>query len=591
MITNQGAFVDPRGDGKAYFRQIALHDDKFLPQFERIAAMFKENGAVAIQQLLHAGRYGGIDNGFCVAPSVVPQTLPHFRPPREMSKEDIRLCIKEHADAAKRAVKAGFDGVEVTSFMGYILANFLSKFTNRRADEYGGSLQNRARFMREIIYEIKNAIGDHILSVRLNGTELMDRYGGNTEEECLETMKIAAECGVDLISMCIGWQESPESSIGRDIPPGHWNYLAEQAKREIPNVPIAFGVRLPDAVMANDSLVKGQFDLWEVCRPMLADPERIIKTAEGRLNEIKPCVGCLLCLSRLFRDLPYICTVNPVLGHEVEPEYHIKPPAYEKKVIVIGGGPAGMECAIAASQRGHKVAVYEQDSQLGGQLRAYAKCDLAIKEDLEDLLSYYEVMLKKHNIEVHLGAEINAGMFRKMLHRYDVAVVATGAGVDPGNLPGREKAVTAKAVLHDEVQCGKKVAVVGGGKVGLVTAEYLATTGHEVAIIEESKRLAEDVMPTWKWRHTSWVEELNIKKITKAKVKEITDAGLLVGKDGDETLVEVDTVVLAAPRVSRQGIFQDLEYMVDELHIVGDAVAPRGLYQAIHEGYRLGVRI
>lgn len=228
---------------------------------------------------------------------------------------------------------------------------------------------------------------------------------------------------------------------------------------------------------------------------------------------------------------------------------------------------------------------------MGGQLRSYARHDLAIKADLEDLLSYYEVMMKKHNIEVICGTEVNAKMFRKMLHKYDVAVVATGAGIDPGDLPGREKAVTARAVLHDEVQCGKRVAVAGGGKVGLVTAEYLASIGHEVSIIEAGKRLAGDVMPTWKWRHSAWVEELNIKKITRAKLKEITDGGVIVTKEDGDTLVEVDAVVLAAPRVSRQGIFHDLEYMVDELYIVGDAVAPRGLYQAIHDGYRLGARI
>ena len=197
IITNQGAYPDPRGEGKAYFRQVAIFDDKFLPQFEIIARYIHDAGSVAIQQILHAGRYGGIDLGYCVQPSVVPQTLPHFRPPREMSRQDIRRCIGEHVDAAKRAVRAGFDGVEVTSFMGYLLASFNSKFTNQRSDEYGGTVENRGRFMRELIDSIKQALPGHPLIVRLNGAELMDQWGGNTEDECFELMQQAARAGVD----------------------------------------------------------------------------------------------------------------------------------------------------------------------------------------------------------------------------------------------------------------------------------------------------------------------------------------------------------------------------------------------------------
>ena len=318
IITNQGAYPDPRGEGKAYFRQIALFDDKFLPQFETIARYIHDAGSVAIQQILHAGRYGGIDLGYCVQPSVVPQTLPHFRPPREMSKDDIERCIGEHVDAARRAIKAGFDGVEVTSFMGYLLASFNSKFTNQRTDEYGGSIQNRGRFMRELIDAVKQALPEHPLVVRLSGAELMDQWGGNSEDECFELMNQAADAGVDMISVTVGWQEAPESSIGRDVPPGHWNYLAQRAKKTCPKTQIAFGNRLPDPVMADQCVGRGEFDYWEVCRPLLADPELIHKAAEGRLDEVRRCIGSLNCLSRVFRDLPYSCTMNPALGHEVD---------------------------------------------------------------------------------------------------------------------------------------------------------------------------------------------------------------------------------------------------------------------------------
>ena len=596
IITNQGAYPDPLGEGKSYFRQIALFDDKFLPQFEQIAGYIHDNGAVAIQQILHAGRYGGIDLGYCVQPSVVPQTLPHFRQPREVTKEQIKAMVIQHAEAAKRAIKAGFDGTEITSFMGYLLANFNSKFTNRRTDEYGGSVENRGRFMRELIYAIKEAQGDdHPLIVRLNGAELMDVHGGNTEDECFELMKMAGDAGVDMISVTVGWQEAPESSIGRDVPPGHWNRLAIRAKKLLPNIPITFGVRLPNPVMANQNIADGEFDYWEVCRPMLAEPELLHKAAEDRLDEAKHCLGCMNCLARLFRDLPYLCTNNPALGHEVEPEYLITPAVVKKKIMIIGAGPAGIECAIAATKRGHEVTIYDKSDGIGGSLVGYAAYDIANKADLQSQISYYQTMLNKLGIKVNLNTDVNPKLMRSILHQYDVAVLAVGAGVDTSLIPVPEQEgilVMAADVARGKVNVGQKVVVLGGGKIGLTLAEGLTQEGKEVTIVEKEKRIAGDVIPTWKWRHSSWVDQLKIKTLTLSKPIKIGVGGVTIVNDkGVETFLEADTVIAASPRKPNQELFQEFEFMIDELHGIGDALVPRGLLQAIHEGYRLGVRI
>ncbi|UCE32662.1 MAG: FAD-dependent oxidoreductase [Burkholderiales bacterium] len=595
IITNQGAYPDPRGEGKAYFRQLALFDDRFLPQFEEIAGFIHDAGAVAIQQILHAGRYGGIDLGYCVQPSVIPQTLPHFRPPRALTKEQIRQTIREHAEAARRAVRAGFDGTEITSFMGYLLANFCSKFTNQRSDEYGGSIENRGRFMREMIREIKDATPDNPLIVRLNGTELMDRWGGNSEDECLELMQQAAECGVDMISVTVGWQEAPESSIGRDIPPGHWNYLAARAKKLLPQVPITFGVRLPDPGMANACIENGEFDLWEVCRPLLSDPQMVHKIAEGRDGEVRRCIGSLNCLSRLFRDLPYTCTINPALGHEVEPEYGITPAAVSKRIMVIGAGPAGMECAIAARQRGHEVTVFEKSGRIGGQLLGYGNNDLAHREDLLDIVRYYGVMANKLGIELRLNTVVEPRLMRSMLHQFDVAVVATGARIATEMLPAPSRPgllVDAIDVAEGSVTPGQRVVVLGAGKIGLTLAESLASQGHRVTIVEAGKRIAEDVMPSFKWRHTQWVQELKIPTLTSTRVLAIGDQGVRVaGKDGTVQVLAADTVIAATERRPNQQLFHDLEWMVDEVHGCGDALVPQGLTRAIHGGYWLGVRL
>ena len=595
IITNQGAYPDPKGEGKSYFRQVALYDDKFLPQFETIARYIHDAGGVAIQQILHAGRYGGIDLGYCVQPSVVPQTLPHFRPPREMSKDYIRRCIGEHADAAKRAVKAGFDGVEVTSFMGYLLASFNSKFTNQRTDEYGGPVENRGRFMRELIDAVKQALPEHPLVVRLSGAELMDQWGGNSEDECFELMKQAADAGVDMISVTVGWQEAPESSIGRDIAPGHWNYLAQRAKQTCPNTLIAFGNRLPSPIMADECIARGEFDVWEVCRPLLADPEMIHKAAEGRLDEVRQCIGSLNCLSRLFRDLPYSCTMNPALGHEVEPEYAITPAAVKKKIMVIGAGPAGMEYAITAAKRGHAVTVYEKGERIGGNLYAYASRDLARPDDLMSVVRHYEVMAKKLGVEMKFNTEANAKFMRSVLHQYDVCIVASGARIDMdayAGIEGRERLLDALDVAHGRKQAGKRVVIIGGGKIGLVLGESLRKAGAEVVIVERDKRIGGDVMPTFKWRHTTWVEELGIAVHTSSRLKRVTAEGaLIVDAKGKETLLLADSVIAAGPRKANQELFAEFEWMVDELHGCGDALMPRGIDAAIHEGYRLGVRI
>ena len=584
------------GEGKAYFRQIALFDDKFLPQFERIAGYIHDNGGVAIQQILHAGRYGGIDLGYCIQPSVVPQTLTHFRPPREITKEQIKEMVKQHAEAARRAIKAGFDGTEITSFMGYLLANFNSKFTNRRADEYGGSVQNRGRFMRELIYAIKEAQGDdHPLVVRLNGQELMDKWGGNTEDECFELMAMAGEYGVDMISVTVGWQDAPVSSIGRDVPPGHWNRLAVRAKKLLPDVPIAFGVRLPDPVMANQSIANGEFDFWEVCRPLLADPELVHKAAEDRLDEVKHCLGCMNCLSRLFRDLPYQCTNNPALGHEVEPEYHITSAVVKKKIMIVGAGPAGLECAIAAKQRGHDITIFEKTDDIGGALRGYAAHDMANQEDLQSQLSYYKTMINKLGIEVKLNTEVNPKLMRSILHQYDVTVLTVGARVDLDAIPvpdDKSMLISAQTAAMGTAEIGAKVVVLGGGKIGLTLAESLTDKGKIVTVVEKDKRIAGDVIPSWKWRHTSWVEELNIRVYTSCKVTAIGNDGVTVVNDkGEVIFLEADTVIAASPRRGNQELFQEFEFSVDELHGAGDALVPRGMAQAIHEGYRLGVRL
>ena len=591
MITNQGAYPDPDGAGKAYYRQLSLADDQYIPGFRRIADLLHGAGAIAIQQILHCGRYGGVDSTHCLQPSEVPQTLRHFRPPRQMSREEIRRCIREHCEAGRRSIEAGFDGVELTAFMGYLLANFLSPFTNRRTDEYGGAIENRGRFMVELLSAMREIIGkDKLLIIRLNGDELMDDRGGNSRAECIEFMKMAEQAGADCISIVVGWHESTRGALGRDVHDDQWLPLAESATKAL-KIPVAFGPRFCDPVKAEQALARGAFGMWEVCRPFLADPELLHKVAEDRLEEIRPCVGGLLCLSRMFRNLPYVCAVNPRLGHEVEPEYEMRPARLPKKVLVIGGGPGGLECAWTAAQRGHAVVLWERSDRLGGQLIPASK-EIGGGQIFLDLIRHYETVLRKRGVDVRLGAEVTSQACAQMAP--DVAVVATGSEIEPFPLPGtdRNHVRIAHEVLEEGAPCGDRVVVLGGERIGLVAAEYLASRGKQVTLVEMGKRVGEDVIATFKWRHAAWVRELHIQTLLNTRAREITADGVWVEEaEGPPKLLPADTVILAIPRKSRQQLLNDLEFVCDELYVIGDAVKPRSMHNAIREGYLIGIRI
>jgi 2,4-dienoyl-CoA reductase (NADPH2) len=594
IMTNQGAYPDKSGEGKAYHRQLCINDDKYIPGLKRISDLFHENKAVAIQQILHGGRYGGIDLGYCIQPSDTPQTLRHFRPPREMTKDQIAQAIEDHAKAAERCVKAGYDGVEVTSFLGYLMSCFLSPFTNKRTDEYGGSLEKRARFMVEIIDALRKAVGpDKLVIIRLNGTELMDEFGGNKQDQCMEIMRIAADCNVDMISMVIGWHESRQGALGRDVSRTEWLYLAEKTKEVIGDIPLAFGPRLSDPWEADKALATGVFDFWEICRPLLSDPQLIHKLKQGQPERIKPCIGCMLCLAKMFYNQPYICAVNPRLGHEVEPEFSTTRAAVKKKVMVAGGGPAGLEAAIAAAQRGHEVVIFEAADRLGGALIPSSK-DVSGGEVLQELLQYYLYRIEDLGIEVRLNTVVD----RRVTADFspDVVIVATGARIIKPSIPGAgaENVLNASKVLINEgvFKIGQNVVVLGGGKIGLTVAEVLSKQGKQVAIVESNPRVDFDVSMTFKWRHAALVKELGIQVYTEAEALAIESGSVQIrNKDGQEKSLPADTVILAGPLQPNQNPVRDLEYFCDELYAVGDAMTPRSLYNAIHEGYKIGTRI
>ena len=244
IVTTQGAYTDPRGEGQGYVGMMGIWDDKFIPGLKRMADTIHKSDALAAIQLMHCGRVGGVNLPYTVGPSDVPQRLRRFRPPKEMTREEIETCIQEHIDGARRSVEAGYEIIEVSGIVGYLLSNFVSSYTNKRTDEYGGDIHGRCTFMRKIIEGIRKEVGPDIaLGIRLCGWEMLDDRGGSSEEESLESIKIAEKAGCDYISVTVGWQESGGSVISRDIPMGRWLYVAERLKQNV-KMPVSMAYRL-----------------------------------------------------------------------------------------------------------------------------------------------------------------------------------------------------------------------------------------------------------------------------------------------------------------------------------------------------------
>jgi len=505
IVTTQGAFTDKAGAGRGYVGMMAIWDDKFIPGLKKIADVIHKHDALATLQLMHCGRVGGIELPHTDGPSEVPQKLPIFRPPREMTKEDIESCIQEHVAAARRTAEAGYDIVEISGIVGYLLSNFISSYTNKRTDEYGGDIKGRCKLMVDIIKGIRREIGDSAaIGIRLCGDEILYDRGGNTPEESIESIKMAAEAGCDYISVTAGWQESPDPVITRDIPMGNWLYIAKKTKQAV-DIPVSMAYRLFLPQYPEEAIARGELDFWEMCRPMIADPFLPKKILEGREEDIIPCIACNVCLARLFRDTELCCTVRPSLGHEADPAwgfYGFPKTVDPQRVVIVGAGIAGMQAGAIAAEKGHDVTIYEKKSYVGGQMAVAANGPWGDNE-LMRLVSYLKTTCEKQGARIVLNKAVSAEELKK--EKADTIIIATGALIDRESVPGSDKkhVVGALDVLEGTAKWGKQVVIVGGLGVAISTALYIIDKDKEakVSIVGPQKKLGGDVNPSYIWRY------------------------------------------------------------------------------------------
>jgi len=587
----QGVYMDEKRQGQGYVGQAAAWDDKFIPGLKRIADALHEERAVAGFQLMDCGRVGAVEVDYCHGPSAVPQRLRIFKPVQEMTRDDIKAVVQQHVDAARRGVEAGFDVMEISGIVGYLISNFISSYTNRRTDEYGGDIRGRMRAVVEIIEGVKTACGPDIpVGIRLCSEELLDDVRGNTLEESMESYKISEEAGVDYISCTLGWQESIYPVISRDIPMGNWIHLAKRAKEHV-KVPIQMAYRLFKPGLPNEKIGAGELDFWEICRSMIADPFMPKKVLEGKEGEVRHCVACNLCLARLFRDAPMTCYINPVCAHESDPEFTDPPtPEEEKEVMIVGAGPAGLECAYMAARRGHEVHVYDKRDVIGGTLNEAKNAPYG-DDELWTCIEYQKVMCEKAGVEFHLGTEVTEALIEEEVP--DTVVLATGPVYPEIESAGEnsDKVVNLLDVMSGKAEVGEKVVIWGNRKPGIGCALHLAKQGKKITIVGKERTAGFDINPSFKWRYMIYMRQSGIVAYNDCDIVEVTDEGVTVQTyDGVRWQVACDTIVVSE-RAPNDNLKKVVQSEGIELFVVGDALIPRNLSSAVHDGYRIGMRV
>jgi len=567
-----------------------------------VEAVHKYDTKIASQPH-HSGRQNtraNIEGGRSpIAPSSIPCGLCKDIPD-EMTIEDIKKVIDQFVAAARRTKQAGFDAVELHAAHGYIITQFMSPYTNKRNDLYGGSLENRMRFPIEIVRRVREEIGpDFPIIYRFSADEKVP--GGLQLEESLCLVKRLEKEGVDAFHVSAGIYESITWIYPDD--PGVLVYLAEAVKKEV-KVPVITVGRLGNPIDAEKVLKEGRADLVSMGRSLLADPYIPLKTKMGKTEDICPCIACNECVGRLFSGWRLGCTVNPLLSKEYK--IKISKAQSPKKVLIIGAGPAGLEAARVATLSGHKVELFDKREKIGGQLQEASVAKFK-EEHLKPLIIYYENQLSKLKIDVKLGKEMKAEEI--INNKPDVVIVATGSmpiipditGIKNGNVYlavdflSSEQKVASKDSNKNIMNIGtnKKICVIGGGEVGLETALVLEKKGYKVTVIEITNKIAKDLNSVQIEYMNKRLKDSNILILKNHRVMEIKEGKVLIENTTKFEIseIECDIVFIAVGFKPNNNLSMQLEGKVPEVKAVGDCVNVGRLFNAIHNGFTAAYQI
>jgi 2,4-dienoyl-CoA reductase-like NADH-dependent reductase (Old Yellow Enzyme family)/thioredoxin reductase len=588
LIITEVCAVVPRGKG--FPNELGVWGDEFIPGLARIPEALHRYGAKVALQLHHAGRetFEAAAGAMPEAPSAIPSVI-LGQPCEAMSLERIAEVIDAFAQAAGRARQAGFDAVEIHGAHGYLLNQFLSPFSNKREDRYGGSDENRMRFILEIITAVRRVVGrDFPVWIRVSADELV--RGGYDLSFMLKFAPKLVEAGIDAIHCSVGVYSTPGglSIASMDTDPG-FNLFRARALKEVVNVPIIGVGRINNPELADQAIVRGDADLVSFGRQHLTDPDFMNKAREGKLDDIRWCVACNQgCIERLsFEMKSTTCSFNPECGREYKgPSPKVDTP---QRLWIIGAGPAGLSAAISAAARGYKVEVFEKQEQAGGQILSASRPPH--KKSFMDWVSWALRSLDKASVAIKCGHTVDANAIKQQ--KPDAVILACGAYPVSAPIPGLDSKIVADArdVLTGKVEIKSPAVILGAGYVGMETADYLLAKGIAVTVLE---MLA--YPPVTKlsahgyWLHKR-IKDAGGRLILGTRVLAIENDTVRYQQMGEEKVEKAALIVTAMGARSENALEDVLKELSIPYRIVGDAKSPRRILEAIHEGHKAGEEI